>query len=271
MADPSGWDARAKDWAANSSDFEKFVRPLTEKMLERAQLGAGQRVLELACGPGGLVPPISAAIGPEGSLVAADIAPKMVEAAKELHSADNVEFLEMGLDWLNAPSGVADRILCRFGYMFATDPGSALHEARRVLKGGGLLVSAIWGEPDVNPYGIKPFEALQDVGAGSVPVAGDPGQFRLGESGLFKEMNLSAGFIDVQVDEVDLLFEFPTLGDLLDWVTSQSQVVASALASGGPSLQSDFDDALQRRVEPWTDSSGAIALPGVALVVTAEA
>ena len=271
MADVEGWDARAKGWAANSSEFERHVAPLTEAMLTRAQLGNGQRVLELACGPGGLVPPVLEAISPDGRLVATDIAPKMIEAARAAHEAPKVEFMEMGIDWIDSPSGVADRILCRFGYMFATDPEAALHEARRVLKGGGLLVSGIWAEPDRNPYGIAPFRALMDVGLGSIPSAGDPGQFRLAEPGLFREMNLSAGFVDVQVDEVELEFRFASLGDLLDWVFSQSQAVSGAMEEAGPDVQAQFDKALARHVEPWTDPSGGIALPGVAHVVTAEA
>lgn len=271
MPDLEGWDARAKGWSSNSDEFERHVRPLTEQMLLRADLAPEQRVLELACGPGGMVPPVIEAISPGGNLVATDIAPQMIAAAKERHAAPGVEFMEMGIDWLNSPSGVADRILCRFGYMFATDPGAALHEARRVLRGGGLLVAGIWADPSRNPYGMSPFRALAEVGAGSVPVSGDPGQFRLAEPGLFKEMVLDAGFVDVVVDDVDLMFRFGTLGDLLDWVASQSQVVASALGEGGPELQQRFDDALEREVAEWTGPDGSIALPGVAHVVTAEA
>lgn len=271
MPDIEGWDARAKGWASNSSDFERHVAPLTEMMLHRAQLGEGQRVLELACGPGGLVPRVLDSIGPGGRLVATDIAPKMVEAAKAAHDAPNVDFMEMGIDWIDSPSGVADRILCRFGYMFATDPGVALHEARRVLKGGGLLVSGLWAEPERNPYGIAPFRALADVGLGAVPKAGDSGQFRLASPGQFKEMNLDAGFVEVNVDEVELQFKFDSLGDLLDWVFSQSQAVSVAMSQAGPDVQARFDDALESHVQPWTDATGSITLPGVALVVTAEA
>lgn len=271
MTDSEGWDARAKGWSSNSKEFERHVLPLTEQMLVRAQLAPGQRVLELACGPGGLVTPVIDAISPGGSLVATDIAPKMVAAAKEMHSATGVEFMEMGIDWLNSPSGVADRILCRFGYMFAADPAAALHEARRVLRGGGLLVAGIWAEPSRNPYGMSPFRALAEVGACSVPESGDPGQFRLAEPGIFKEMALDAGFVDVVVDDVDLLFRFATLGDLLDWVSTQSQVVDSALREGGPELQERFDHALEGLVAEWTEADGSIALPGVAHVVTAEA
>jgi hypothetical protein len=116
-----------------------------------------------------------------------------------------------------------------------------------------------------------PFKALEQVGAGTTPQSGDPGQFRLGEPGLFREMVLDAGFVEVTVDEVDLSFKFASLADLLDWVTSQSQVVASALTDGGPELQDAFDSALADQIAPWTSEAGAIDLPGVGLVVTAEA
>jgi hypothetical protein len=84
-------------------------------------------------------------------------------------------------------------------------------------------------------------------------------------------MVLDAGFVEVVVDDVDLVFRFDCLGDFLDWVAAQSLVVASALSEGGPELQARFDTALEREIVQWTEADGSIALPGVAHVVTAEA
>ena len=133
------------------------------------------------------------------------------------------------------------------------------------------MVASLWAEPERNPYGISPFRALKDVDLGEVPKAGDPGQFRLAEPGLFREMGLDAGFVEVDVEEVELHFRFDSLGDLLDWVFSQSQAVSSALSAAGADVMAAYDEALGRHVEPWTEADGSIDLPGVALVVTAEA
>ena len=272
--DSEGWQARAKDWIDRSDRFEEQVQPLTDAMLVASDLRAGHRVLELACGPGGMIPRIAAGILPDGELVATDISDAMVAGAASVVKSNgllNVETRAMGIDWLDSPAAVADRILCRFGYMFAVDPESALHEARRVLKPGGRLVAATWDLPEVNAYGVVPNRALEMAGLGKVPVVGDRGMFRLGSADELKELVLSAGFIDVSVTRTELSFDFESLDDLLEWVCGMSQTVETALRTAGPEGQIAFDQAMSELVIPFTKDGGTITLPGVALLLTAEA
>ena len=272
--DSEGWQARAKDWIDRSPRFEEQVLPLTEAMLAASDLQPGHRVLELACGPGGMIPILAQSILPDGELVATDISEAMVAGAAavvEAHALENVETRTMGIDWLDSPAAVADRILCRFGYMFAVDPESALHEARRVLKPGGRLIAATWDLPEVNPYGVIPNRALEISGLGKVPVVGDRGMFRLGSADDLRELALSAGFIEVQATPVQLSFDFASLEDVLEWVCGMSQTVDEALSTAGPDGQFAFDQVMTELVVPYSNGSGEISLPGVALLLTAEA
>jgi len=272
--DSEGWESRAKDWIDRSDRFEEQVRPLTNAMVAASDLRSGHRVLELACGPGGMIPRIAAGILPDGELVATDISDAMVAGAASVaksHGLQNVETRTMGIDWLDSPAAVADRILCRFGYMFAVDPESALHEARRVLKPGGRLVAATWDLPEVNAYGVVPNRALEMAGLGKVPVVGDRGMFRLGSADDLRELAFSAGFIEASVTPVELSFDFDSLEDLLVWVCGMSQTVETALRTAGPEGQIAFDEAMTELVVPFTKDGGKIHLPGVALLLTAEA
>lgn len=274
MADTDGWDERAKDWIERSEIFDAHVQPLTDAMLATANLEPGQRVLELACGPGGMIPLLAKAVSPGGEVVGSDISPKMVAGAARLIESlgiQNAVVREMGLDWLDAPSAVADRIICRFGYMFATDLGSALHEARRVLKPGGRLVAAVWADPSVNPYGAMLGEALEMIGFGKRSVAGDPGMFRLANRDAFIEEIYSAGFIEVSAAEVEIAFRFGSTLDFLEWVCGVSQTVANALKDGGPDAQTAFDAAIESLVLNYVDGNGSLELPGVVTLVTADA
>ena len=272
--DSEGWQERAKDWIDRSARFEEQVRPLTDAMLAASGLQPGYRVLELACGPGGMISNVAQSILPDGELVATDISEAMVAGAAAVVEAEglgNVETRTMGIDWLDSPAAVADRILCRFGYMFAVDPESALHEARRVLKPGGRLIAATWDLPEVNAYGVVPNRALEMAGLGKVPVGGDRGMFRLGSADDLKELAFSAGFIEAAVTPVPLSFEFESLEDLLEWVCGMSQTVETALRTAGPEGQIAFDQAMTELVVPYSNTSGGISLPGVALLLTAEA
>ncbi len=269
-----GWDARAAGWEIQSSRFERSVQAVTLKMIDWVKPVAGSVVGELACGPGGSLPLIAELVGPTGLVLASDLSPEMVEAAKRTCAAaglSNVEVSEQGLDWLDIPTGELHGLICRYGYMFANDPAAALIEARRVVSPGGRFAMASWAEPDLNPYGRLQMEALASIGLGDIPVGGNPGMFRLSDPDALKEMMFAAGFLDVEVSKVPVAFRFASDEDLFDWVESLSQTVSEGLAAGHRDSREAFQSELSQLVHQYRGSAGEILLPGVSLVGTASA
>lgn len=54
------WDSVAPGWEANAGFVDEQLAAATEALLDAAQIGEGDRVLDLAAGPGALVsPPLS--------------------------------------------------------------------------------------------------------------------------------------------------------------------------------------------------------------------
>jgi len=244
------------------------------ELVDALSLFTGETVVELACGPGGMLPLLADLVAPAGSVIAGDISPAMVEAARNRAreaGASGVEVHELALDWVDLPSASAGALVSRFGYMFAEDPAAALGEARRVLRPGGRFATAIWDQPEVNPYGVIPLEALAAVGLTDIPAAGDAGMFRLAEPGLIDQLLLDAGFTDVVVKPVGVSFAFDSFEDLLVWINDHSQRVTSALAEGVAGSVEEFQKELKLLVEPYVQSEGRISLPGVALVASARA
>ena len=82
----------AKDYFDKAADTwdEKFLTPKLSSFLEKfvPQFGitSGQHVLDIGTGTGVLVPYLSKAVGPEGSVVALDFSEKMVNQCKTKYS-----------------------------------------------------------------------------------------------------------------------------------------------------------------------------------------
>jgi SAM-dependent methyltransferase len=243
-------------------------------MLERSRLVPGDTVLDLACGPGGMLPLIWEMVQPGGRVLAGDISAAMLEQVAglvERESLAGVEIGELEVDWLDIESASIGALLCRFGYMFASDPEAALKEARRVIRPGGSFATAVWDVPERNAYGRLPLEALAAVGMADVPRAGDPGMYRLAEPGLIAELIQSAGFTEVAVEEAPVSFEFASLDDLIALTKRLSMRIQTGLAEGAPGTAQLFAQELERLVEAHTSLDGSITLEGVALVASGRA
>ena len=97
--------------------FEEYARDLTA----RAAIPAGGRALEIACGTGVMTRHLSAALPDGATLVATDLSPTMVDAARanvERSGPGTVEFKTA--DGTNLPfeDDSFDVVSCQFGVMF---------------------------------------------------------------------------------------------------------------------------------------------------------
>ncbi len=123
------WDARFGD------DLPAYARAVDE-----AGIPAGATVADVGCGTGRALPPLRAAVGPDGVVLALDVTPEMVRVA-----AERARPVAAGLavaDALRLP--LADRALqAVFAAGLIThlpDPAEGLAELARVTGEPGLLV-----------------------------------------------------------------------------------------------------------------------------------
>lgn len=141
-----GWD-RAADryeplWQAQLAEARATV-------LEFATLAPGERVLDVASGTGLITFEAARAVGAEGRVLGIDVSTRMVELARRRSQrleTTNCSFAAMGAEALTLPDAGFDVVLCTLGLMYVPDPAQALREMRRVLRPGGRVVIAVWGE-----------------------------------------------------------------------------------------------------------------------------
>lgn len=73
------WDRWSNWYKMSEQDFE----PIRNELLTQLNLGEGDDVLEIGCGPGVNFAKVHEAIGESGSLVAIDFSPEMIKKAQE--------------------------------------------------------------------------------------------------------------------------------------------------------------------------------------------
>src|SRR5512132_3154342 len=75
------WTAVAPSWAEHAEYVDARAAGVTAAMLDRTLPRPGERVLELACGPGGAGLAAAERVGPEGEVVLSDVAVDMTPIA----------------------------------------------------------------------------------------------------------------------------------------------------------------------------------------------
>ncbi len=266
------WGAVAPGWEQNADFVDSRTEDLTRAMLEAAALEPGDRVLELACGPGGLGIAAADRVGADGEVVLSDVAPQMTAIAaarSEARGLGNVTTLDLDLERLDQPDGSYDAVLCREGIMLVPDHDGAASEMRRVLRQGGRAVVSVWGPRERNQWLGAMLDAVGTQLGVTFPPPGLPGPFALDGRDKLLAVLSGAGFEDVAVDEV----EAPWIGASFDQWWLVTTALAGPLAKVLEAQPPEAIDAIRSRARealaPYETPNG-LEIPGVTLVGAAR-
>jgi ubiquinone/menaquinone biosynthesis C-methylase UbiE len=134
---------RLYDWG--TALFGRRLRDLDRRVLERAAIAPGSRVLDVGCGPGRLTLAAAAAAGRDGETIGIDASPEMITRASEKAAAAGspARFQLSPIEALPMPGDHFDVALASL--MLHHLPGAllgrGLAEVRRVLRPGGRFVA----------------------------------------------------------------------------------------------------------------------------------
>jgi SAM-dependent methyltransferase len=262
------WGSVAPAWAEHADYADTRGAAVTDRMLELSAPRPGERVLELACGPGGVGIAAARLVGPAGEVVLSDVAAEMTAIAAARAAAlglGNVRPLTLDLDDLDQPDQAYDVVLCREGLMFAFDPGHAVTEIRRVLRPGGRVAVAVWGPPARNPWLSVVFGAVGAVLGAPVPPPGMPGPFALEDAGRLDRLLTGAGLADVVVDEVPVPLRDASLDAWLARTSALAGPLAKRLALLDDGARRELRARLEDAVGPYRTPAG-LEFPGMSLV-----
>jgi ubiquinone/menaquinone biosynthesis C-methylase UbiE len=257
----TGWETKARAYDTLAG---KVTAQAVEPLLEVARVAAGTVVLDVACGPG-YVAGGAAARG--ATAVGIDFAPSMVtEAARHFPSA---EFRQGDAEALDFASGSFDAVVCAFGLLHLAAPEKAIAEAYRVLRPGGRYAFTVWSVPERHEFFAVVLGAIQAHGTLDVPLPPAPPFFRFSEPGECRKVLSAAGFCDIAVAEIPLVWELTSPQQLLDMIQKSTVRMAMLLELQTAEAREKIYQAIVENAEQFR-KGGAFAMAWPAVMASAS-
>jgi SAM-dependent methyltransferase len=184
----------------------RYSRHLAPQMADLGDAEAGQRVLDVGCGPGALTSELVARVG-AASVAAVDPSPPFVEAARERHPG--VDVRQASADALPFDDGAFDAALAQLVVHFMPAPVAGLREMARVTRQGGVVVACVWDHAG----GEGPLGAFWNAVRELDPSAPDESELPGARRGHLQQLFEAAGLHDVGETSLDSRVEHPTFED----------------------------------------------------------
>ena len=131
-----------------------------------AQVSSGDVVWDACCGIGSSALPLAQAVGPAGRVDAVDLAPAMIDLARQRANDRHLHNLEFHVAdvtcWAPPPAGY-DALVCVLGIFFLPTPITDTAAIIRKVRAGGRVALTVWAEGAVQPLGRNLWDACADV------------------------------------------------------------------------------------------------------------
>lgn len=241
--------------AAGSYDLlmGRFLPTLAPTFADVAEVRAGQEVLDVGCGPGGLTAELAARVG-AAHVQAIDPSGPFVAACRErVPGARVVEGIAEDLPY---PADGFDACLASLVVGFMTDPQRGVAEMARVTRPGGVVALCFWDVRRMQALGVFWRAARETIGART-----DDYTLVGAKQGDLSRLLTDAGLTDIRSGEIGAIGRYEDFDDL--W---------SGYAAGvGPIGQyvTSLDDAQRERIRDavaagLADPDAPFTLPAVA-------
>ena len=183
-------------FAVAAESYDRFMGRysvlLAPQLAALADVAAGQRVLDVGCGPGALTTELVRLVGAEG-VTAVDPSESFVAAARERHPGVTVE--RAGAEELPFADGSFDAALAQLVVHFMAEPVAGLREMARVTRSGGVVAACVWDHARRN----EPAERASGTPcASSTPTSTTSPTLPGARAGHLAELFTSAGLREVE-------------------------------------------------------------------------
>lgn len=180
----------------------------SDRALSALGVGAGDRILDVACGFGDTAIAFARRVGPSGRVLGIDCCQSFLDIAEaEAANAgvDNVEFVAADFEHFDFHPE-HDVCFSRFGAMYFTNPVVGFKIMRSALEPGGRMSAIVWRAIEDNPFVHIPEQIILDY----LPEPDEdgrncgPGPFSMADETVVRKQLQIAGFSDIEFEPVDV-------------------------------------------------------------------
>ena len=249
------------DVAAEAYDrfMGRYSRLLSPQLAGLAGVRAGDRALDVGCGPGVLTGELVSRLGAD-HVAAVDPSPPFVEATRARHPAVDVRLASA--ERLPFADAVFDVCLAQLVVHFMSDPVAGLAEMRRVTRRDGVVAACVWDFAD----GHAPLSVFWQAARELDPSADDESGRAGARDGHLAELLAEAGLRDVRQEVLSVSLQHSGFDE---WWAPYTEGVGTAGAYLGR-LDANRRDELRDRCRirlpqgPFVLTSRAWAARGLA-------
>ena len=246
------WEEYAGGWNAWAPLLETWLGEATQRMLDLAGVDSGSRVLDVAAGAGGQSIAAGQRAGSDGSVVATDLSPTILEHAVDAAKAaglDNVTSRELDGEQLHdLPGESFDAAISRVGLIYFPDRHQALTGVHHALRDGGRFATVTYSTAATNGFFSLPVSIIRDRAQLPAPAPGQPGPFSLADPEVVERELIQAGFHDVVVEIIDAPVRLPSAAECVRFERESfgalHQMLGSMAAADQESVWADIESEL---------------------------
>ena len=230
----------------------RYSAPLGPAFADFASIDAGQRVLDVGCGPGALTGELVRRAG-AGSVAAVDPSPPFVAATRERHPG--VDVRQAPAEDMPFAGGTFDAALAQLVVHFMTDPLAGIREMARVTRSGGVVAACVWdlagGQAPISPLWAAARELDPDV---------DDESRRAGaREGHLEELFAEAGLVSIEGAPLSVTVEHQSFEEWWEPFTLGVGPAGSYTASLDETARARLRDRCRELLPPEPFSLTALA------------
>ncbi|MEM7169098.1 MAG: methyltransferase domain-containing protein [Pseudomonadota bacterium] len=252
-------DSFAEGWEKWFGMIGPAGQPVTDTLIQLAQIRPGQVVLDAATGIGEPALSVASIVGPEGFVLGTDYSSDMLKMARRRaaeREATSVRFEEMDLDRPQLAANNFHAILCRWGLMFVADLANTLAQFHRALRPGGWCAIAVLGPAEKVPALSLAAQVMARTQGKDWAEPSTFSAFALHDSDQLSRRFTDAGFSNLQGQWQPVNYLFASIGDFLAYRLDCSVDFRDHFEQLSPSEQATAKNLITEAAAPYRTADG---------------